>query len=72
MTHSFNTSYFSSPIPAVKRERRQIFWCEVIDFDNESTEFEVEAFNFTEANSKAESIAYAKGLQINFINIYKY
>lgn len=70
MTHSFNTSKFTSPIKA--RRGIQTFWCEVIDFDNESSEFEVEAYNYTDANSKAASVANAMGIQINFINIYKY
>ena len=71
MTHSYMTSKINSPKGSY-RSRTSSFLCEVIDFDNESHEFTVEACSYSEANNKAENMAYSQNLQINFINIYKY
>lgn len=71
MTHSFMTSKLQSPKGSC-RSRISTFMCEVIDFDNESHDFYVEASDYAEANVKAEKLAVCENLQINFINIYKF
>ena len=47
------------------------YWVEVVDFDNETHTFEVEAANEAEANRKAAEKAYTAGVyDISYILLY--
>ena len=45
---------------------------EVVDFDNESNTFEVDARSEQEAAELAQEMAAAAGLQVNYCNVYLY
>jgi hypothetical protein len=45
---------------------------EVVDFDNESHTFEVDARSEAEASEQAADMAMAAGLQVSYCNVYLY
>ena len=45
---------------------------EVVDFDNESHTYEVDARSEQEASDLAADMAMAEGLQVNYCNVYLY
>lgn len=48
------------------------YMVEVVDFDNESNTFEVDARSETDAAELAQEMAAAAGLQVNYCNVYLY
>ena len=67
MTHSCNTSVLQS-----SRHLSQNFYqVEIQDFNDEYITFEVMASNFSDANSKASSMAAQQGIDIYNMNVYK-
>lgn len=79
MTSVFNTSFITSPFEVTSQESKKgyrssaynSFSVDVVDFDNESHTFEVEAKSFAEAGERAEEFAAAEGVQLNYMNICK-
>ena len=45
---------------------------EVVDFDNESHTFEVDARSESEASELAADMAMSSGLQVSYCNVYLY
>lgn len=45
---------------------------EVVDFDNESNTFEVDARSEADAAELAQQLAAAAGLQVSYCNVYLY
>ena len=48
------------------------YMVEVVDFDNESNTFEVDARSEADAAELAQEMAAAAGLQVNYCNVYLY
>ena len=67
MTHSFNTSVLQSSTHL----SQNFYQVEIQDFNDEYITFEVMASNFSDANSKASSIAAQQGIDIYNMNVYK-
>ena len=80
MTASYNISFLGSPIPAesqvskraYRSSRYNNYMVEVVDFDNESHTFEVDARSEAEASEQAADMAMAAGLQVSYCNVYLY
>ncbi len=77
MTASFNTSVLSSSASAAKQNKKGCrssksnnYQVEVVDFDGDFYDFQVEAASFSEASAKAESAAHDMCLIVNYLNIY--
>ena len=67
MTHSYNTSVLKS-----SRHLSQNFYqVEIQDYNDEYITFEVQASNFSDANSKASSMAAEQRIDIYNMNVYK-
>ena len=67
MTHSYNTSVLKS-----SRNLSQNFYqVEIQDYNEEFTTFEIQASDFSNANSKASSMAAEQGIDIYNMNLYK-
>lgn len=62
ITSSITSSYKSSKYYTVV----------VNDFDGDSKEYEISASSESEASRKAESFAHSEGIQISYIEVYKY
>ena len=80
MTASYNISFLGSPEHAESQEgkkgyrssRYNNYMVEVVDFDNESHTFEVDARSEAEASEQAADMAMAAGLQVSYCNVYLY
>ena len=80
MTASYNISFLGSPEQAESRESKKVYrssnynnyMVEVVDFDNESHTFEVDARSEAEASELAADMAMAAGLQVSYCNVYLY
>ena len=85
MTASYNISFLGSPESlATQSEGRKGFrssnrnnrynnyMVEVVDFDNESHTFEVDARSEQEASEQAADMAMAAGVQVSYCNVYLY
>ncbi len=80
MTTSYNISFLGSPEQAEgsasKKNYRSCkynnYMVEVVDFDNESHTFEVDARSEAEASEQAADMAMAAGLQVSYCNVYRY
>ena len=85
MTASFNISFLGSPEQSAtqSRDRKGFrssnqnkkysnYMVEVVDFDNESHTFEVDARGEQEASELAADMAMAAGLQVSYCNVYLY
>ena len=78
MTASFNISFLGSPEQAESRASKKgyrsskynNYMVEVVDFDNESHTFEVDARSEAEASEQAADMAMAAGLQVSYCNVY--
>ena len=67
MTHSYKTSVLKS-----SRNLSQNFYqVEIQDYNEEFTTFEIQASDFSNANSKASSMAAEQGIDIYNMNLYK-
>lgn len=80
MTASYNISFLGSPEPAKSQAGKRVYrsskynnyMVEVVDFDNESHTFEVDARSEQEASELAADMAMAAGLQVSYCNVYRY
>jgi|GEM_PF-1368416 len=80
MTTSYNISFLGSPEQAESRASKKgyrsskynNYMVEVVDFDNESHTFEVDARSEAEASEQAADMAMATGLQVSYCNVYLY
>lgn len=82
MTASFNISVLNSHIQSAAQNgnrkgyrssnRYNNYMVEVVDFDNESHTFEVDARSEAEAAELAQEQAAADGLQVSYCNVYLY
>ena len=80
MTASYNISFLGSPEQAESQKgkkgyrssRYNNYMVEVVDFDNESHTFEVDARSVAEASEQAADMAMAAGLQVSYCNVYLY
>ena len=80
MTASFNISFLGSPEQAESRESKKVYrsskynnyMVEVVDFDNESHTFEVDARSEAEASELAADMAMSAGVQVSYCNVYLY
>ena len=80
MIASYNISFLGSPVQAesqrVKKGYRSSkynnYMVEVVDFDNESHTYEVDARSEQEASEQAADMAMAEGLQVSYCNVYLY
>lgn len=80
MTASYNISFLGSPEQAESRASKKgyrsskynNYKVEVVDFDNESHTFEVDARSEAEASEQAADMAEADGLQVSYCNVYRY
>lgn len=80
MTASYNISFLGSPVQAesqrVKKGYRSSkynnYMVEVVDFDNESHTYEVDARTESEASELAQGMAMSEGLQVSYCNVYLY
>ena len=80
MTASYNISFLGSPEQAESRAGKKgyrsskynNYMVEVVDFDNESHTFEVDARSEAEASEQAADMAMAAGLQVSYCNVYLY
>lgn len=82
MTASFNISVLNSHIQSAAQNgnrkgyrssnRYNNYMVEVVDFDNESHTFEVDARSEAEAAELAQEQAAADGLQVRYCNVYLY
>ena len=78
MTASFNTSFFSTPDTAASGVSKKGFRStaynnyvvDVVDFDNESHTFEVDARSESEASELAADMAMSVGVQVSYCNVY--
>ena len=78
MTASYNISFLGSPEQAESRASKKgyrsskynNYMVEVVDFDNESHTFEVDARSEAEASEQAADMAMAAGLQVSYCNVY--
>lgn len=76
MTASYNISFLGSPEQSATQSRDRKgyrssnrynnYMVEVVDFDNESNTFEVDARSEADAAELAQEIAAAAGLQVNY------
>ena len=67
MTHSYNTSVLKS-----SRHLSQNFYqVEIQDYNDEYITFEIQASDFSAANSIATSMAAEQGIDIYNMNVYK-
>ena len=75
MTASYNISFLGSPEQAESQKgkkgyrssRYNNYMVEVVDFDNESHTFEVDARSEAEASEQAADMAMAAGLQVSWL-----
>ena len=80
MTASYNISFLGSPEQAESRVSRKVYrssnynnyMVEVVDFDNESHTFEVDARSEAEASELAADMAMSAGVQVSYCNVYLY
>ena len=80
MTASYNISFLSSPEQAESQKskkgyrssRYNNYMVEVVDFDNESHTFEVDARSEAEASELAADMAMSAGVQVSYCNVYLY
>lgn len=82
MTASYNISFLGSPEQSAtqSRDRKGFrssnrynnYIVEVVDFDNESNTFEVDARSEADAAELAQEMAAAAGLQVSYCNVYLY
>ena len=80
MTASYNISFLGSPEQAESRVSRKgyrssnynNYMVEVVDFDNESHTFEVDARSESEASELAADMAMSAGVQVSYCNVYLY
>ncbi len=82
MTASYNISFLSSPEQSATQSRDRKgyrssnrynnYMVEVVDFDNESRTFEVDARSEADAAELAQDMAAAAGLQVSYCNVYLY
>ena len=80
MTASYNISFLGSPERAESRVSRKgyrssnynNYMVEVVDFDNESHTFEVDARSEAEASELAADMAMSAGVQVSYCNVYLY
>ena len=80
MTASYNISFLGSPEQAESRESKRVYrsskynnyMVEVVDFDNESHTFEVDARSEAEASELAADMAMSAGVQVSYCNVYLY
>ena len=80
MTTSYNISFLGSPEQAESRASKKVYrsskynnyMVEVVDFENESNTFEVDARSEAEASEQAADMAMAAGLQVSYCNVYLY
>ena len=82
MTASYNISFLGSPEQSATQSRDRKgyrssnrynnYMVEVVDFDNESHTFEVDARSEQEASEQAADMAMAAGLQVSYCNVYLY
>ena len=80
MTAIFNTSFLGSPEQAESRvskngyrsSKYNNYMVEVVDFDNESHTFEVDARSESEASELAADMAMSAGVQVSYCNVYLY
>ena len=85
MTASYNISFLGSPEGSATQNgnrkgfrssnrnmRYSNYMVEVVDFDNESNTFEVDARSEQEAAELAQEMAAAAGLQVSYCNVYLY
>ena len=79
MTTSVNISFSLSANKAAdgaeKKDCRSTasnnYSVDVVDLENETSTFDIEANTFAEASEQAERIAFEMGIQVSYINIYK-
>ena len=79
MTASYNISFLGSPEQAESRESKRVYrsskynnyMVEVVDFDNESHTFEVDARSESEASELAADMAMSAGVQVSYCNVYR-
>lgn len=80
MTASYNISFLGSPEQVESRVSRKgyrssnynNYMVEVVDFDNESHTFEVDARSEAEASELAADMAMSAGVQVSYCNVYLY
>ena len=81
MTASYNISFLGSPEVATGNGRSKKayrssnynnYMVEVVDFDNESHTFEVDARSESEASEIAADRAMAAAVQVSYCNVYLY
>ena len=80
MTASYNISFLGSPEQAESRVSKKgysssnynNYMVEVVDFDNESHTFEVDARSESEASELAADMAMSAGVQVSYCNVYLY
>ena len=80
MTASYNISFLGSPEQAESRVSKKgyrssnynNYMVEVVDFDNESHTFEVDARSEAEASELAADMAMSAGVQVSYCNVYLY
>ena len=79
MTASYNISFLGSPEQAESRVSKNYrssnynnYMVEVVDFDNESHTFEVDARSESEASELAADMAMSAGVQVSYCNVYLY
>ena len=80
MTASYNISSLGSPEQAESRVSKKgyrssnynNYMVEVVDFDNESHTFEVDARSESEASELAADMAMSAGVQVSYCNVYLY
>ena len=82
MTASYNISFLGSPEQSATQSRDRKgyrssnrynnYMVEVVNFDNESHTFEVDARSEQEASEQAADMAMAAGLQVSYCNVYLY
>ena len=80
MTASYNISFLGFPEQAESQKGKKGFRStaynnyvvDVIDFDNDSHTFEVDARSEAEASEQAADMAMAAGLQVSYCNVYLY
>ena len=67
MTHSYNTSVLKSS----KNLSQNFYQVEIQDYNEEFITFEIQASDFSDANSIATSMAAEQGIDIYNMNVYK-
>ncbi len=82
MTASYNISFLGSPEQSATQSRDRKgyrssnrynnYMVEVVDFDNDSNTFEVDARSEADAAELAQEMAAAAGLQVSYCNVYLY